>query len=448
MNLYSLMKEVEIGKIKDYCCQDSDAAFRLKDVLQKQLEEKNLNKLFHEVEMPLLDCLVNMELNGVAIDVDYLAKMSKELEKRLDKITAEIYEIAGTEFNINSPKQLAEVLFVKLNLPSVKKTKTGQSTDVDVLEALSAVHALPSSLLKYRELSKLKSTYVDALPQMVNPRTGRVHTSFNQTVTATGRLSSSGPNFQNIPVKTEIGRQIRKAFVPGAKGWAIMSADYSQIELRILAHFSMDRELLEAFDKGRDIHTHTASLIFGVKESEVTQEMRSMAKTVNFGIIYGMSPFGLSKELKIEVSKAKEFIDAYFEKYGRVKSFLEDLIEGAKQNGYVTTILNRRRYLPEINSQNNSIRQFAERAAINAPIQGSAADLIKIAMININTVLEKNKLGSRMILQVHDELVFEVPDGEIEEMEKIVREKMEEVIKLNVPVKVQVKVGKNWLEAA
>ncbi|MFA5338972.1 MAG: DNA polymerase I [Candidatus Omnitrophota bacterium] len=442
------MKEVEIEKIKDYCCQDSDAAFRLKNVLEAQLEEKNLYKLFHEVEMPLLGCLAAMELTGVAIDVDYLAKMSKEMEKQLEKTTAEIYEIAGTEFNINSPKQLSEILFVKMKLPTVKKTKTGHSTDVEVLEALSAVHALPALLLKYREISKLKSTYVDALPQLVNPRTGRVHTSFNQTVTATGRLSSSDPNFQNIPIKTETGRQIRRAFVPGTKGWVIVSADYSQIELRILAHFSQDKELLEAFDNGRDIHTHTASLIFGIKESEVTTEMRSIAKTVNFGIIYGMSPFGLSKELKIEVSKAKEFIDAYFEKYGRVKTFLDDLVDEARENGYVTTILNRRRYLPEINSQNNSVRQFAERAAINAPIQGSAADLIKIAMINIHNILKEKKLASKMILQVHDELVFEVPGDEVEEMKKIVKDRMEEVVKLTVPVRVQVKAGKNWLEAA
>jgi len=442
------MKEVAIEKIKDYCCQDSDAAFRLKSVLEKQLGEKNLSELFHEVEMPLLDCLSDMEFSGVAIDCDYLEKMSVQMQKQLDKMTAEIYEIAGAEFNINSPKQLAEVLFVKLKLPSVKKTKTGHSTDVEVLEALSTAHALPALLLKYREISKLKSTYVDALPQLVNPKTGRVHTSFNQTVTSTGRLSSSDPNFQNIPIKTEMGKQIRKAFVPSREGRLILSADYSQIELRILAHFSRDKELLKAFEEDRDIHAHTASLIFGVKEAEVTSGMRSIAKTVNFGIIYGMSPFGLSRELKIEVSKAKEFIDAYFEKYGRVKTFLEDLVEEARKNGFVTTILNRRRYLPEINSPNNSVRQFAERAAINAPIQGSAADLIKIAMINIHNVLKEEKLESKMILQVHDELVFEVPEDELEEMKKIVKARMEQVIKLDVPVRVQVKAGKNWLEAA
>ncbi|MFA6355739.1 MAG: DNA polymerase I [Candidatus Omnitrophota bacterium] len=442
------MKEVEVDKARDYCCQDSDATFRLKNVLDAQLTEKNLSKLFHEVEMPLLDCLTDMEFSGVAIDTAYLGKMSRDMEEHLGKITADIYGTAGVQFNINSPKQLAEILFVKLELPPVKKTKTGQSTDVDVLEALSAAHPLPALLLKYREIQKLKSTYVDALPELVNPKTGRVHTSFNQTVTATGRLSSSDPNFQNIPVKTEMGRKIRKAFIAGHKGWSILTADYSQIELRILAHFSGDRELLKAFEGGRDVHAHTASLIFGVKEGDVTPEMRSIAKTVNFGIIYGMSPFGLSKELKIEISKAKEFIDAYFEKYGSVKVFLEGLVEGARQDGYVTTILNRRRYIPEISSKNNSVRQFAERAAINAPIQGSAADLIKIAMINIHNVIREKKLKSKMILQVHDELIFEVPPEEVEEMKKLVKTRMEDVVKLNVPVKVQVKAGGNWLEAA
>ncbi|MFA5334667.1 MAG: DNA polymerase I, partial [Candidatus Omnitrophota bacterium] len=442
------MREVEVDKVRDYCCQDSDATFRLKNVLDAQLTDKNLSKLFHEVEMPLLDCLTDMEFSGVAIDTEYLGKMSKDMEKQLEKITADIYEAAGAQFNINSPKQLAEILFVKLELPPVKKTKTGQSTDVDVLEILSAAHPLPALLLKYREIQKLKSTYVDALPELVNPKTGRVHTSFNQTVTATGRLSSSDPNFQNIPVKTEMGRKIRKAFIAGRKGWSILTADYSQIELRILAHFSGDKELLKAFEGDRDVHAHTASLIFGVKEGDVTPEMRSIAKTVNFGIIYGMSPFGLSKELKIEISKAKEFIDAYFEKYGRVKVFLEDLVEEARQNGYVTTILSRRRYTPEISSKNNSVRQFAERAAINAPIQGSAADLIKIAMINIHNVIREKKLKSRMILQVHDELIFEVPPEEVAEMKQLVKMRMEDVVKLNVPVKVQVKAGGNWLEAA
>jgi DNA polymerase-1 len=442
------MKEVDVGRVKDYCCQDSDATFRLKKVLDAQLEEKDMGKLFHEVEMPLVDCLADMEFTGVAIDTGYLGKMSVDMEKQLDRLTAEIYETAGTEFNINSPKQLSEVLFVKLGLPAVKKTKTGHSTDVDVLDTLSAAHPLPALLLKYREIQKLKSTYVDALPELVNGKTGRVHTSFNQTVTATGRLSSSDPNFQNIPVKTEMGRRIRKAFISGNKGWSILAADYSQIELRILAHFSSDNELLKAFENDRDIHAHTASLIFGVGENDVTNEMRSIAKTVNFGIVYGMSPFGLSKELRIGISKAKEFIDAYFDKYVKVKIFLEGLVEEARHDGYVTTILNRRRYLPEINSKNNSVRQFAERAAINAPIQGSAADLIKIAMINIQRLIDEKKLRSKMILQVHDELVFEVPEEELEVMKGLVKTRMEEVVRLKVPVKVQIKAGKNWLEAA
>lgn len=442
------MKEVETETIKNYCCQDSDAAFRLKQVLEPQLEEKNLSELFYEVEMPLVDCLTDVELAGVAIDVDFLSAMSKDMDKQLRKLTSDIYEMAGSEFNINSPKQLGEILFEKLKLPVVKKTKTGPSTDVEVLEVLSAVHALPASLLRYRELSKLKSTYVDALPELINPKTGRVHTSFNQTVTATGRLSSSDPNLQNIPVKTEIGRQIRKAFIAGEKNCVIMSADYSQIELRILAHFSGDKELVKAFEEDRDIHTHTASLVFGVDEADVTSKMRSMAKTVNFGIIYGMSPYGLSRDLKIEISKAKEFIDSYFERYGKVRICLEEMIEEAREKGYATTILNRRRYIPEINSKNNSIRQFAERTAVNTPIQGSAADLIKVAMINIHRTIKEEGLRSRMILQVHDELVFEVRKDEVEAMSKIVKTKMEEAAELRVPIKVQVKVGKNWLEAA
>ncbi len=442
------MREVDLEAIKRYCCQDSDATLRLKCILEPQLKDKNLDELFYNVEMPLIDCLACMELAGVAIDVKFLAKMSKGMDKQLHLLTSEIYEMAGCEFNINSPKQLSEVLFKELKLPIVKKTKTGISTDVEVLEALATQHALPATILKYRELAKLKSTYIDTLPELINPKTGRVHTSFNQTVTQTGRLSSSDPNLQNIPIKTEAGRQIRKAFIAGEAEHLIMSADYSQIELRILAHFSGDVELIEAFKQDRDIHTHTASLVFNVPEEKVTQEMRSVAKTVNFGIIYGMSPYGLSKDLRIEPAEAKEFIDSYFERYGRVKVYIEDTIEEARERGYVTTILNRRRYIPEINSQNNSMRQFAERTAINTPIQGSAADLIKVAMINIHRAIKEKRLKSKMILQVHDELVFEVPKDEVDIMSKMVKAKMEEVAKLKVSIKVQVKVGKNWLEAA
>ncbi|MCX5686071.1 MAG: DNA polymerase, partial [Candidatus Omnitrophica bacterium] len=357
-----------------------------------------------------------------------------------------IYKAAGEEFNINSPKQLAVILFEKLKLPVIRKTKTGFSTDEEVLRKLAPKHDLPASLIEYREFSKLKSTYVDALPDMVNPKTGRLHTSFNQTVTATGRLSSSGPNLQNIPIKTEEGKKIRKAFIPSSKNNTLLSADYSQIELRILAHLSGDKQLAKAFKEGLDIHAYTASLVFGVSEKDVTSEMRGMAKTVNFGIIYGMSPYGLSQSLGIGVDKAKEFIDAYFERYPDVKQYLEGLVAEARDSGYVTTLLGRRRYIPEINSQDMRIRQFAERTAINTPIQGSAADVIKVAMIAINENLARHKLTSAMTLQVHDELVLDVPKKELKEVYKIVKTGMEDVIKLKVPVEAHIEIGKAWLE--
>ena len=368
------------------------------------------------------------------------------MEKKLSKLTKSIYEIAGEEFNINSPKQLSKILFEKLKLPIIKKTKTGISTDEDVLTKLAAKHELPQALLEYRELSKLKSTYVDSLPNLINPKTGRLHTSFNQTVTATGRLSSSEPNLQNIPIKTEEGRKIRRAFIPKSKDNILMSADYSQIELRVLAHLSGDKNLEKAFREGLDIHAFTASLVFGIEEKDVTKEMRNMAKTVNFGIIYGMSPYGLSQSLKIEVDKAKEFIDAYFERYPDVRQYLEGLIEEAREKGFVTTILGRRRYIPEINSPDVRLRQFAERMALNTPIQGSAADIIKVSMISIEERLEKKGFDSKMVLQVHDELVFDVVKSERDEIYKIVKDGMENIIKLKVPVEAHIEVGKNWLE--
>ncbi|MEK7868071.1 MAG: DNA polymerase I, partial [Candidatus Omnitrophota bacterium] len=376
---------------------------------------------------------------------DFLKKASSEMEIELSSLIKDIYQIAGEEFNINSPKQLSQILFEKLGLPIVKKTKTGASTDVEVLEKLSSLHPLPKELLRYRELSKLKSTYVDALPELINKKTGRLHTSFNQAVTATGRLSSSNPNLQNIPIKTEEGRKIRKAFI-GENGNFIMSADYSQIELRILAHLSKDPELIAAFEKDRDVHSHTASLVFGVDEKEVTPEMRVNAKTVNFGIIYGISAFGLSKSLGIDPGSAQQFIDSYFERYPRVKVYMEDKIEEARSAGYVTTLFNRRRYIPEIKIGGMREQQQAERIAINTPVQGSAADLIKIAMINIHRVMKKKNLKSLMTLQVHDELVFEVPMDELDKMKKLVKEEMEGAVKLLVPIKVSVKYGKNWLE--
>ena len=439
------MDMVDIEKVSMYSCGDSDVTLRLKNVFEKEIFKKELETLFENIELPLVDVLSDMEKNGIKIDIDFFKEASSEMEIELSQLIKDIYQIAGEEFNINSPKQLSRILFEKLGLPIVKKTKTGSSTDVEVLEKLSPLHPLPKELLRYRELSKLKSTYVDALPELINKKTGRLHTSFNQAVTATGRLSSSNPNLQNIPIKTEEGRKIRKAFI-GEKGNFIMSADYSQIELRILAHLSKDPELIAAFEKDRDVHNHTASLIFGVDEKEVTPEMRANAKTVNFGIIYGISAFGLSKSLGIDPGSAQQFIDSYFERYPAVRVYMEDKIEEARSVGYVTTLFNRRRYIPEIKTGGMREQQQAERVAINTPVQGSAADLIKIAMINIHRVMKKKNLKSLMTLQVHDELVFEVPMDELDKMKKLVKEEMEGAVKLLVPIKVSVKYGKNWLE--
>ncbi len=439
------MDEVSLDRLSEYSCEDSDVTLRLKQILEKELFRKELTSLFNDIEMPLVEVLSQIERNGVKIDTALLKKESKEVEEILSDTVKNIYKMAGGEFNINSPKQLSHILFEQLELPVIKKTKTGFSTDVGVLERLSSVHPLPKELLLYRELSKLKSTYIDALPELINKKTGRLHTSFNQTVTATGRLSSSKPNLQNIPIKTEQGRRIRKAFI-GEKDRYIVAADYSQIELRILAHLSGDEELVNAFEKDIDVHTHTASLIFGVDEKGVTPEMRSNAKTVNFGIVYGISAFGLSRGLSIDPASAQQFIDAYFERYPRVKTYMEDTIESARDTGYVTTLFNRRRYIPEINTGGAREQQQAERIAINAPVQGSAADLIKIAMIDIHKEIKKQKLSSMMTLQVHDELVFETPKKELETMKELVRTKMEGAVKLRVPVKVTVKCGKNWLE--
>ena len=440
------MDLVDVDKVCAYCCEDSDVTLRLAGILEKEIADKQLDDLFYRVEMPLIEVLAAMEITGVSIDKEYLAALSSEMEKKLDKLTKNIYEMAHTEFNINSPKQLSEILFEKLKLPVIRRTKTGNSTDEEVLTKLASMHKLPQTLLEYRELSKLKSTYVDSLPGLLNPKTLRIHTSFNQAVTATGRLSSSEPNLQNIPIRTEEGRKIRKAFIPSGEDKLLLSADYSQIELRILAHMSGDKHLTKAFREGLDIHSFTASLVFNVGEKDVTAEMRGMAKTVNFGIIYGMSPYGLSQSLKIDVNKAKDFIDAYFERYPDVKQYMESLMAEAREKGYVTTILGRRRYIPEINSSDMRMRQFAERTAINAPIQGSAADVIKVAMIVINEKLAKSGLGTKMTLQVHDELVFDVPKKELEESCRIVKDGMENVIKLKVPIEAHIEVGKNWLE--
>jgi DNA polymerase-1 len=441
------LAELPLEKATQYCCEHADVTLRLKEIFEPKLVQLGLMELFQQVEVPLVEVLRQMELNGVPVDIAFLSQMSQELQVRLNGLTAEIYQEAGEEFNINSPRQLAHILFDKLSLPSRKRTKTGYSTDVRVLEELARKYELPQKLLEYRQLAKLKSTYVDALPKLVNPETGRIHTSFNQTVTATGRLSSSDPNLQNIPIRTEIGRNIRRAFVTAGSQYLFLDADYSQIELRIMAHLSGDRNLIEAFQNDEDIHLRTAALSFGLAPEYVTPDLRRQAKVINFGIMYGMSPYGLSEALDISVQEAKEFIENYFRVYPGVKQYIEQTIREAKEKGYVTTLLGRRRYLPDINSSNNRVREFAERTAVNTPIQGSAADLIKIAMINIHRRLKQAGMQMKMILQVHDELAFEVPKAELEQAEELITREMERALKLSVPIKVEVGVGPNWLEA-
>ncbi len=441
------MAEVPLEKISFYACEDADFTQRLRTVLEPKLIELELKPLFDEVELPLLAVLMEMERNGVSLDVPFLEKMSRELDASLKQSEAKIYQIAGLEFNINSPKQLAEVLFTKLGLPVIRRSKTGPSTDVSVLESLAKDHQLPKEILEFRQLSKLKSTYVDALPKLVNAKTGRVHTSYNQTVAATGRLSSSDPNLQNIPIRTDIGRKIRRAFVPADGNHVLIDADYSQIELRIMAHLAQDASLIQSFQQEADIHRSTAALIFNVAPEEVTDDMRRRAKEVNFGIMYGMGAFGLAARLDIEPAEAETFIANYFASYPGIQQFMQESIELARKNGFVKTMLNRRRYLPDIHSENRQMREFAERNAINTRIQGTAADLIKVAMINISKKFKQEKIATKMILQVHDELVFEAPKTEIETAKSIVRYEMENAIKLTVPIKVEIGVGENWLEA-
>ena len=438
-------KQVDINRVAQFLAEETTVSQMLVSKLTSLLQEAGLAQLFQEIELPLIQVLAEMERNGVKIDREFLRDISKNLERELGQLEGQIYRLAGEQFNINSPKQLQEILFEKLKLKPIKRTKTGYSTDVGVLEELALQHELPAQVLNYRQLAKLKSTYVDALPQLINPATGRVHTSFNQTVTATGRLSSSEPNLQNIPIRSAIGREIRKAFV-AEEGHLLLSADYSQIELRIMAHLSDDPALIDAFSKGQDIHQRTAAEVFGIAAEQVTADMRRMAKTVNFGIMYGMSPYGLAKDLGISQQGAKEFIDGYFAKYFRVKEYMSHILVAAYQDGYVTTILNRRRYLPDLRSENKNVREFAERTAINTPIQGSAADIIKLAMVKIYQQIKEEKLRSRMILQVHDELLFEVPLTEKETMTALVKEQMEQVISLKVPLVVDIGLGNNWEE--
>jgi len=437
------MDIVETERVIPYACADADIVLRVARIMEKEMKDKGLDKLFYEVEMPLLEVLAEMEMNGVIIDMDYLAELSRDFSVRLREVEKEIYKSAGQEFNINSPKQLSFILFEKLKLPVVSRTKTGPSTSEEVLLQLVEKHKLPYLIIEYRELQKLKSTYIDAFPGMVNPQTGRLHTSFNQTVTATGRLSSSEPNLQNIPIRTEDGRKIRRAFIPD-KGSVFVSADYSQIDLRVLAHISGDESLRDAFLHNEDIHRRTAAEIFGVPQKDVTPELRRIAKTVNFGLSYGMSPYGLSQDLEISQFEAKRYIDNYFKKYKGVKDYIERIIIQARKDGFVTTLLHRRRYLPEINSKNGNVRGFAERTAINTPIQGTSADIIKVAMIRITQKIKAKGLKAKMSLQIHDELLFEVPEEEVDELSRLAKEEMEKAVSLDVPVVVDIKKGKNW----
>jgi DNA polymerase I len=441
------IRDVSLQSLSDYSCEDSDITFRLYETFQKKLHEIGMIKLCEDVEFPLISVLAQMERTGVSIDVNHLSNMSKELEQQLERLTKEIYQAADTSFNINSTQQLADILFNKLKLQSVRKTKTGFSTDVGVLETLKGSHPIIEMLLDFRQSTKLKSTYIDALPKLINQRTGRVHTSFNQTVTTTGRLSSSDPNIQNIPIRTEIGRLIRKAFIPGNAESLILSADYSQIELRVMAHISGDDGLTQAFKNHEDIHTTTAAKVFNVNAIDVTREMRRKAKEVNFGIMYGIGAYGLARRLEISQNEGKEIIVRYFTRFPKVQQYINDTIASGRKDGYVSTLLGRRRYIPDIRSKNQNIRQNAERQAINMPIQGTAADMIKLAMVNIDTALRKQKLASSMLLQVHDELVFEVEMKEESIVKELVETEMRQALPLSVPIEVDLGVGKNWLEA-
>lgn len=442
------MRDLPPASVYEYACEDADVTLKLKNKLEKELDENNVRKLFEEIEMPLIPVLAYMERNGVRIDTEALKETSRHFTLRMKQIEEEVYQLAGTEFNIASPKQVGEVLFDRLKIvEKTKKTKTGQYvTSEEVLESLRGKHEVVGKILEHRGLKKLLGTYIDALPQLINPETGRIHTSFNQTVTATGRLSSSNPNLQNIPIRNEDGKEIRKAFIPD-DGCIFFSADYSQIELRIMAHLSGDPHMIEAFQKGQDIHAATASKIYKVPLEEVTREQRSKAKTANFGIIYGISVFGLAERLNVDRKEAKELIDGYFENYPHVKEYMDESIRIARERGYIETIFKRKRYLPDINSRNAIVRGYAERNAINAPIQGSAADIIKVAMVRIYQRFLKEGIQSKMILQVHDELNFSVLPEEQEKVKQIVIEEMESAYKMKAPLLADSGWGQNWLEA-
>ena len=442
------LREVSLETQTNYAAEDADVTFQLYEVFSPQLKKENLEELFHKVEMPLMKILAKMELAGISLDTDWLSRESVDLENDLRELEQKIFELSGEEFNMNSPKQLGEILFEKLKLdPKAKKTKTGQySTSEEVLQKLAYKHEIIQHILKYRTYQKLKSTYVDALPSEIEPKDNRVHTTFSQTTAATGRLSSLNPNLQNIPIRTARGQQIRGAFV-AEEGKKIISADYSQIELRLIAELSGEDNMIKAFQNGEDIHASTASKLFKIPLDQVDKTQRSQAKTVNFGIIYGQGAFALAEQTGLSRTEAKQMIDSYYENYPKLKIFMTEQVEKARKNGFVETILGRKRHLKDINSNNFVVRGHAERNAVNAPIQGSAADIIKVAMIDIDKALSEGGFKTKMLLQVHDELLFEVPEEEIEPIKVLIKEKMESAVKTKVPLIVEVGVGNNWLEA-
>ena len=438
--------ECSVEAARDYSCEEADMTLRLRELFEPQLDSSRVRKLLEEVEIPLVHVLAEVEWTGISIDLPWFHSLKERFRRERQAVEKQIHAEAGTEFNINSNPQLREILFTRLGLPVLKKTSTGPSTDASVLQELAdSGHTLPTLLMEYRELAKLESTYLDALPAMVNPQTGRLHTNFNQTVAATGRLSSSDPNLQNIPIRRELGRDIRRGFIPRS-GWTLLAADYSQIELRLLAHLSNDPAFVEAFNAGGDIHRQTAAIIFDVKLEDVTSEMRARAKTINFATIYGQGAHALSRQLKIDHAEAKDFIAKYFERFRGIRNYLDSMVEFAKENGYVTTLFGRRRYIPELRERNFNIRAFGERTAANSPIQGSAADLIKIAMIRIDHALRNGQHAAKMLLQVHDELVFEVPPDEMSAVRALVKHEMEHAAQLSVPLVVDMGTGANWLD--
>lgn len=439
-------EDISLDERVNYCTNQLDIIFNSRKPIETKIKDYDMEQLFYEVELPLIEVLANMEFEGFTVDIDKLEESSQDLNNRIEELTETIYDMAGEEFNINSPKQLGNILFERLELPVIKKTKTGYSTSVQVLEKLEKKHPIIEKIMDYRQITKLKSTYIDGLRDLINKDTNKVHSSFNQTITTTGRISSTEPNLQNIPIRTEEGRKIRKFFVASNEDYTLVDADYSQIELRVLAHIADDPKLKEAFFSEDDIHTKTASEVFNVPKEEVTSLMRSRAKAVNFGIVYGISDFGLSRDLDITKKEAKKYIDNYLENYQRVKEYMDNIVDEGKDNGYVKTILNRRRYLPELKSRNYNIRSFGERTAMNTPIQGSAADIIKIAMVKVYNELKKRGMKSKLILQVHDELIIETHKDELKEVKHLLKDLMEKAVDLKVPLKVDMETGDSWYE--